>query len=114
MIRPRDQRLSGFTDEIITGDGKMYVTLNYDQEGLREIFIVIGRCGGTIASMAEGLGRQISMLLQHRIPIEKIAHHLIGIRSVNASPDQQYLSIPDALGQVLKRAPLVWPEVSNS
>lgn len=111
--RPRPSRLHGFTEVIQTGDGKLYATLNYDGHGLREVFLTIGRSGGTIASLAEAIGREVSVMLQYGIPVEEIARCLVGIRSANVSPDQKWLSIADALGHLIKHAPTAGKDTSQ-
>ena len=109
--RARPSILNGYTQMVKTGDGKIYITLNYDDQGLREIFATIGRSGGTLASLAEAVGRSISMQLQYGVPIAEITRCLIGIRSTGCAEVDgvEYLSIPDAIGQILKNAPPTLP-----
>ena len=105
--RSRSEDLYGFTRCTTTGDGKLYTTINYDEFGMREVFTIVGRSGGTIFSLSEALGRMVSMALQHNIPVDEIANKLIGIRGANPTGFGQtkVLSIPDALGRALKEAP---------
>ncbi|MBM3268472.1 MAG: vitamin B12-dependent ribonucleotide reductase [Candidatus Sericytochromatia bacterium] len=105
--RARSEDLYGFTRCTATGDGKLYTTLNYDEQGMREVFTIVGRSGGTIFSLSEALGRLISMALQHNIDTDEIANKLIGIRGANpvGFGRNQVLSIPDAVGKALKEAP---------
>ncbi len=104
-VRPED--LYGFTRCTVTGDGKLYTTINYDEQGIREVVTIVGRSGGTIFSLAEALGRVVSLSLQYNIPVDEIANKMIGIRGANPHGfgHNQVLSIPDALGRVLKDAP---------
>jgi ribonucleoside-diphosphate reductase alpha chain len=104
--RPRPSTLVGLTKMQHTGDGKLYVTMNYDEEGLREVFPVVGRSGGTIFSLTEAIGRLISLALQYRVPAREIVHKLIGIRSANVFGigPKQVLSIPDAIGKVMNES----------
>lgn len=110
--RTRPDELHGFTRVAKTGDGKVYITVNYDEHGMREVFATVGRCGGTLAALAESIGRQISMLLQYGVPVVEITRCLIGIKSTNAvltgDEAHDYLSIPDAIGKIIKNAPEVW------
>lgn len=104
-VRPED--LYGFTRCSTTGDGKLYTTVNYDEQGIREVVTNVGRSGGTLFSLTEAIGRLISLALQYNIPVDEIAHKLIGIRGANPSGfgANQVLSIPDAIGKVLKDSP---------
>ncbi|MBU6429579.1 MAG: adenosylcobalamin-dependent ribonucleoside-diphosphate reductase, partial [Cyanobacteria bacterium REEB65] len=104
-VRPED--LYGFTRCTVTGDGKLYTTINYDEQGIREVVTIVGRSGGTIFSLSEALGRMVSLSLQYNISVDEIANKLIGIRGANPHGFgyNQVLSIPDALGRVLKDAP---------
>jgi ribonucleoside-diphosphate reductase alpha chain len=105
--RARSEDLYGFTRCTTTGDGKLYTTVNYDEHGMREIFTIVGRSGGTIFSLSEALGRLISLSLQYNIDVDEIANKLIGIRGANpvGFGRNQVLSIPDAVGKALKEAP---------
>ena len=105
--RSRSEDLYGFTRCTSTGDGKLYTTVNYDEYGMREIFTIVGRSGGTIFSLSEALGRLISLALQYNIDVEEIANKLIGIRGANpvGFGRNQVLSIPDAVGKALREAP---------
>lgn len=105
--RPRPEDLYGFTRTIHTGDGKLYTTVNYDEFGIREVVTNIGRSGGTLNSLSEAIGRLISLALQYNVPNDEISRSLIGIRGANpyGFGANQVLSIPDAIGKVLKDAP---------
>lgn len=105
--RPRPEDLYGFTRVSQTGDGKLYTTINYDEFGVREVVTNIGRSGGTLFSLSEAIGRLISLGLQYNVPTEEISRSLIGIRGANpyGFGANQVLSIPDAIGKVLKDAP---------
>jgi len=108
--RIRPEVLTGFTMTKQVGEGKLYTTLNYDEEGLREVVTNIGRSGGTLNSFGEAIGKLISLALQHRVPVEDISHALVGIRGADPSGfgDNQVLSVPDAIGKAIRRAPLTW------
>lgn len=105
--RPRPEDLYGFTRTTQTGDGKLYTTVNYDELGIREVVTNIGRSGGTLFSLSEAIGRLISLSLQHNVPVDEISRSLIGIRGANpyGFGASQVLSIPDAIGKVLKDSP---------
>ena len=105
--RDRPEVLAGLTYRTETGEGRLHTVVNYDEEGVREVFCTIGKAGGTLYGLAEALGRMISLALKYRVPFNEITRMLIGIRG--ASPigfgPKQILSIPDAVGKVLRDAP---------
>jgi len=105
--RVRPEELFGSTRAVQTGDGRLYLTVNYDAEGVREVVATIGRSGGTLNSLTEAIGRLISLALQHRMPLLELARTLVGIRTstpVGFGPNKA-LSIPDAIGRALLQAP---------
>lgn len=105
--RVRSEDLYGYTRVTMTGDGKLYTTVNYDEQGIREVVTNVGRSGGTLNSLSEGIGRIISLALQYNVPVDELAAQLIGIRGANPTGfgPKQTLSIPDAIGKVLKDSP---------
>src|ERR687893_798367 len=55
----RPKTLTGVTKKIRTGHGSMYVTMNDDEFGPRECFVILGKPGGTAAAFSDALGRMI-------------------------------------------------------
>ncbi len=105
--RPRPPLVRGATTFIQTGCGKMYVTINEDEDGNPfEIFAQIGKAGGCAGAYSEALARLISLCLRSGIAIDSILKHLRGI----SCPFPQLLpggervySCPDAIAKAVDK-----------
>ncbi len=105
-IGPRDRGdvTSGVTRRIRTGCGKLYVTINMDENGPVELFSQMGKAGGCAASQSEAISRLISLSLRSGIRPEAIVKELKGIschRIVWQGGDR-ILSCADAIGQTIE------------
>ncbi|MGC8556393.1 MAG: adenosylcobalamin-dependent ribonucleoside-diphosphate reductase, partial [Conexivisphaera sp.] len=106
--RGRDFALRGATYRFATEAGDLYVTVNRNGDGRPfEAFITIGKSGSTLESLAEALGRLVSLALRSGIPPEEVARQLRGIKSVQTrqppgTPVQAVDSIPDAVARALE------------
>jgi len=104
--RPRPKIVTGATTTIETGCGKMYVTINEDEEGRPfEVFCQMGKAGGCAAAQSEGITRLISLALRSGVAIESVLKQLRGI----ACPVPHMLpggirvsSCPDALAKAVE------------
>ncbi|SMB97679.1 ribonucleoside-diphosphate reductase class II [Thermanaeromonas toyohensis ToBE] len=113
--RPRPKRTIGVTEQVKTGCGKMYITVNYDQEGLIETFITTGSSGGC-SGFTEGVSRLISLALRANIAPEAIIDQLTSVSCPNymrrRATDKDIIgkSCPDIIGRVLAQELKNWQE----
>ncbi|MEX2179071.1 MAG: vitamin B12-dependent ribonucleotide reductase [Gemmatimonadaceae bacterium] len=102
--RARSDRLKGTTYKKETPLGVMFVTVNEDDKGQPfEVFVTLGKAGGSAMADAEAMGRLISLALRSGIPLQSIHKQLRGIssdRAVGLGPNK-VLSVPDAIGIAL-------------
>ncbi|MHB9073080.1 MAG: vitamin B12-dependent ribonucleotide reductase [Desulfobaccales bacterium] len=109
--RPRPERTSGVTELINTGCGKLYVTVNQDNQGFCEVFAQMGKTGGCASSQIESTGRLISLALRSGVKIDAIIRQITGIRCPSSvwMNGSQVLSCPDAIAKVLAHVAQVDP-----
>ena len=82
----------------------MFVNITEDDRGQPfEVFVTLGKAGGSAMADAEAMGRLISLALRSGIPMMEIHKQLRGIssdRAVGLGPNK-VLSVPDAIGIAL-------------
>jgi len=102
--RPRPDITNGFTEKVRIGCGNLYITVNYDDEGICEVFTNTGRAGGC-PSQSEATARLVSIALRSGIDAESIIEQLKGIRcpSTIRQRDMKVLSCPDAIGRLIEK-----------
>jgi ribonucleoside-diphosphate reductase alpha chain len=102
--RSRPDRLRGTTIRKETPLGTMFVNITEDEKGQPfEVFITLGKAGGSAMADAEAMGRLISLALRSGIPLMSVHKQLRGIssdRAVGLGP-HKVLSVPDAIGIAL-------------
>jgi ribonucleoside-diphosphate reductase alpha chain len=101
----RPQLLNGETQRMETGCGKLFVIMNDDEYGPREVFANMGKAGGCASSNTEALGRLISLALKKGASAGEIVEQLKGIRChvpYGMGPNAT-LSCADAIGKALER-----------
>jgi ribonucleoside-diphosphate reductase alpha chain len=103
--RERKSVVHGVTSQVGTGCGKIYVTINEDDEGPIEVFARLGRSGGCAASQTEAIGRLISLAMRSGIKMDEIVEQLEGIRCPAPlwQPEGLVLSCPDAIAKAINK-----------
>ncbi|HEX8725823.1 MAG TPA: vitamin B12-dependent ribonucleotide reductase [Gemmatimonadaceae bacterium] len=103
--RSRPEKLRGTTIRKETPLGVMFVSINEDEKGQPfEVFINLGKAGGSAMADAEAMGRMISLALRSGIPLTEVHRQLRGISSdrvVGLGPNK-VMSVPDAIGLALE------------
>ncbi len=104
--RPRPRVTQGITEKVRIGCGNLYVTVNYDEQGICEVFTNLGRAGGC-PSQSEATSRLVSMALRAGMEPQTLIGQLRGIRCLatmrRKDSGVQVLSCPDAIGRVLEK-----------
>ena len=103
--RTRPDIMTGRTYRVKTGYGKLYITINNDENGVPfEVFATIGKSGGFFQEQSEGICRMISLSLRAGVKIEEIIDNLKGIRGPMPiiTDKGTVLSLPDAIGRILE------------
>jgi ribonucleoside-diphosphate reductase alpha chain len=103
--RQRPKVTKGITERVNTGCGYIYVTVNFDEQGICEVFSSLGKAGGCASAQLEGLCRLISLTLRSGIDTSSIVKQIRAIRCPSVSWEQGklVLSCADAIGSVLEK-----------
>ncbi len=104
--RSRPETMRGTTIRKDTPLGTMFVNITEDEKGQPfELFVNLGKAGGSAMADAEAIGRLVSLALRSGIPLMEIHRQLRGIssdRAVGLGPNK-VLSMPDAIGIALEQ-----------
>jgi len=102
--RERPKVLKGWTYQMQTGCGPLYVTVNEDSTGLFELFTTMGKAGGCAASQSEAIGRMVSLAWRSGIQARQIIKQLQGIscHSPAGFGDNKVLSCADAVAKAIQ------------
>lgn len=102
--RPRPDITTGFTEKVKIGCGNLYITVNYDEQGICEVFTNTGRAGGC-PSQSEATSRLVSIALRAGIDAKSIVEQLKGIRcpSTIRQKGLKVMSCPDAIGRLIEK-----------
>ncbi|UOD34482.1 vitamin B12-dependent ribonucleotide reductase [Deferribacteraceae bacterium V6Fe1] len=111
--RPRPKVLFGKTLEMMTGCGKLYVTINFDENNEPfEVFTSMGKAGGCAQSQCEAIGRLISLVFRSGGDHDIIVKQLKGIscHMRYGFGQNQILSCADAVGKAIEKAIMMGSE----
>jgi len=107
--RQRTRKATGETTKYTMGCGKLYVTVNKDEQGLCEVFANLGKAGGCPAQ-SEATCRIISAAIRSGIEPAVLIEQLKGIRCLSTvsrrktNKDIDVLSCPDAIARAIEEA----------
>jgi ribonucleoside-diphosphate reductase alpha chain len=102
--RERPKALKGWTYQMQTGCGPLYVTVNEDKAGLFELFTTMGKAGGCAASQCEAIGRMVSLAWRSGVQARQVVKQLLGIscHAQSGFGDNKVLSCADAVAKAIQ------------
>ncbi|MGB5217044.1 MAG: vitamin B12-dependent ribonucleotide reductase [Smithella sp.] len=102
--RERPKILKGWTYQMQTGCGPLYVTINEDDKGLFELFTTMGKSGGCAASQSEAIGRMVSLAWRSGLQSRQVIKQLQGIscHSHSGFGENKILSCADAVAKAIQ------------
>lgn len=105
--KKRPETLAGFTSELMTGCGSIYITVNFDEKKEPfEVFAQLGKAGGCAASQTQSTARLATICLRSGVKIEQVVKQLISIRchkAIEKPKSARVLSCADAIAKELKK-----------
>ncbi|MEG1761027.1 MAG: vitamin B12-dependent ribonucleotide reductase [Hydrogenoanaerobacterium sp.] len=102
--RPRPVAVYGLTEKMKIGCGNLYVTVNYDENGICEVFTNTGKAGGC-PSQSEATARLVSVALRSGVSVDEVIDQLKGIRcpSTIRQAGMKCTSCPDAMSKIIRK-----------
>jgi ribonucleoside-diphosphate reductase alpha chain len=103
--RKRPTETRGTSTKVSTGCGSLYITVNYDDKGIFEVFSTLGKSGACSSAQLEAICRLISTALRSGVDVAQIVKQLRGIRcpSIAWEGGKSILSCADAIASVLEK-----------
>ncbi len=102
--RERPKALQGWTYQMQTGCGPIYITINEDKSGLFELFTTMGKAGGCAASQCEAIGRMVSLAWRSGVQARQVIKQLLGIscHAPSGFGDNKILSCADGVAKAIQ------------
>ncbi|MBP1751640.1 MAG: nrdJ, partial [Geobacteraceae bacterium] len=102
--RDRPKALKGWTYQMQTGCGMLYVTINEDKAGLFELFTTMGKAGGCASSQCEAIGRMVSLAWRSGVQARQVIKQLLGIscHAQSGFGENKILSCADAVAKAIQ------------
>ncbi len=102
--RERPKALKGWTYQMQTGCGPLYVTINQDKSGLFELFTTMGKAGGCASSQSEAIGRMVSLAWRSGVQARQVVKQLLGIscHCPSGFGDNKVTSCADAVAKAIQ------------
>jgi ribonucleoside-diphosphate reductase alpha chain len=107
--RPRGGKIRGTTEKVSTPFGEAFVTFNSEvEDGERhpyELFLSLGKAGGDMSAITEGIGRLISAGLRAGISPGYISDQLKGIggETRKGIGPEKVMSLPDGIAKGIEK-----------
>jgi ribonucleoside-diphosphate reductase alpha chain len=117
QARQRPEVTKGITEKVRVGCGNLYITVNYDDNGICEVFTNVGKAGGC-PSQSEATSRLISIGLRSGMEVSEIVEQLKGIRCHSTlrqksnNSDIKVLSCPDAIARTIEKIKNITPSAN--
>ncbi len=104
LPRPRPDVTMGYTEKVKIGCGNLYITVNYDEHGICEVFTNTGRAGGC-PSQSEATARLMSVALRAGVNSDELIQQLRGIRCPSCLRQKgvPVTSCPDAIAKAIEK-----------
>jgi ribonucleoside-diphosphate reductase alpha chain len=103
--RKRPTETKGTSTKVSTGCGSLYITVNYDDKGIFEVFSTLGKSGACATAQLEAICRLITLALRSGVDVASVVKQLRGIRcpSISWEGGKSVLSCADAIASVLEK-----------
>lgn len=100
----RPKQLEETTIRMMTGCGKMYVTITENDGKPFEVFVALGKAGQCTKCYTEAITRCITLGLRCGIPASEFVEQLEGLACPNPMIEDgiKVLSCPDAVAKAMK------------
>ncbi len=108
----RPQAMIGKTVKLKVPQGSLYLTANFDNEQIREVFVQLGKTGSEEKSYCEAIGRIASKYLQIGGTVTGLVDSLKGIKSNQSivwDRGVKLYSVPDAIAKAIEIATGITP-----